>query len=335
MKRIVLLLLFLLLLSACEKSLAVKLEDLSYMSEDIELIETLSEEHQLLFLEEKNERALVYLHTSGFEEEHLDDYLKYDDMAKEEKIVKLVNEGKLNDANREKIEKMFSDIGYIEKNEDLYFEHLSRYDSIRDLVEAVNTLRYKELYTDIEPVDMDKGDLILVNKYHSLDEDYVPEDLVAFDSSIGKGRLREKVYEAYCELYEAAREEGYSLVVVSSYRSYMYQDGLYKRYLSRDSQENVDGYSARPGHSEHQTGMAIDVSLPGCSLDNFGSTKAAAWLKEHCSDYGFIIRYPKDKIGITGYIEEPWHIRYLGKEIAKDVVAKGMTYDEYYACFVE
>ena len=108
MKRIVLLLLFLLLLSACEKSLAAKLEDLSYMSEDIELIETLSEEHQLLFLEEKNERALVYLHTSGFEEEHLDDYLKYDDMAKEEKIVKLVNEGKLNDANREKIEKMLS-----------------------------------------------------------------------------------------------------------------------------------------------------------------------------------------------------------------------------------
>ena len=335
MKRIVLLLLFLQILTACEKSLAAKLEDLSYAKEDIELIETLNEEHQLLFLEEKNERALVYLHASDFEEEHLDDYLRYDGLAEEEKIVKLVNEGRLNDMNRDKVEKMFSDIGYIEKNEELYFVYLNRYDSIRDLIEAVNTLRYKELYTDIEAVDMDKGDLILVNKYHCLDEDYVPDDLIAFYSSMGKGRLREKVYDAYCELYEAAREEGYRLTVVSSYRSYSYQDGLYKRYLSRDSQENVDTYSARPGHSEHQTGMAIDVSLPGCSLDDFGSTKAAAWLKEHCAEYGFIIRYPKDRIDITGYIEEPRHIRYLGREVAEDVLSKGMTYDEYYACFVE
>ena len=119
-------------------------------------------------------------------------------MAEEEKIVKLVNEGKLNDANREKIEKMFSDIGYIEKNEDLYFEYLSRYDSIRDLIEAVNTLRYKELYTDIEPVDMDKGDLILVNKYHSLDEDYVPAALVAFDSSIGKQKDHKRNPDNLC-----------------------------------------------------------------------------------------------------------------------------------------
>ena len=335
MKKVFLLLFLLLLLSACEKSLGEKLEDLSYAEEDIGLIETLSEEHQLIFLEEKNERALAYLHIPGFAEEHLEDYLKYDGMAVEEKIVKLVNEGKLNDAGRENIEKMFSDIGYIEKNEDLYFEYLDHYDSVRDAIEAVNTLRYKDLYTDIEPVDMSKQDLILVNKYHRLDEDYMPEDLVAFDSSLGKGRLREKAYDAYKELYNAALEEGYRLVVVSSYRSYMYQDGLYKRYLSRDSQENVDSYSARPGHSEHQTGMAIDVSLPGVSLDDFGSTKASEWLKQHCADYGFIIRYPKDRIKITGYIEEPWHIRYLGKEVAKDVLAKGMTYDEYYACFVE
>ncbi len=334
MKKIFLLLMAL-LVSGCEKSLAAKLEELDYAQEDIGLIETLNEQHQILFLDGKNGQALAYLHVPGFEEEHLDDYLKYDGMAKEDKIVKLVNEGKLDDANREKIGKVFSDIGFIEKNEELYFEYLDRYDSTRDLIETVNTLRYRELYTDIAAVDMDKGDLILVNKYHRLDEDYVPEDLVAFDSPLGKGRLREKVYDAYSELYEAAREEGYRLMIVSSYRSYMYQDGLYKRYLSRDSQENVDSYSARPGHSEHQTGMAIDVSLPGCSLDDFGSTKAAEWLKSHCADYGFIIRYPKDRTDITGYIEEPWHIRYLGKEIAKDVVAKGMTYDEYYACFVE
>ncbi len=335
MKKLILLLLLLSLMTGCEKSLAAKLEELSYAKEDIELIEMLSEDHQLLFLEEKNERALAYLHTAGFEEGHLDDYLKYDKMASEEKVVRLVNEGKLNDADRDKIEKMFSDIGYIEKNKDLYFEYLDRYDSVRELIEAVNTLRYRELYTEIEPVDMSKGDLILVNKYHQLDEDYVPEDLVAFDSSLGKGRLREKVYDAYKELYQAAREDGYNLVVISSYRSFSYQDGLYKRYLSRDTKENVDTYSARPGHSEHQTGMAIDVSLPGVSLDDFGSTKAAEWLKQHCADYGFIIRYPKDRIDITGYIEEPWHIRYLGKEVAKDVVAKGMTYDEYYACYVE
>lgn len=335
MKKLILFLLLLFFMTGCEKSLAARLEDLSYTKEEIGLIEALCEDHRLLFLEEKNERALAYLHTAGFEDEHLDDYLKYDKMAGEEKVVRLVNEGKLNDADRGKIEKMFTDIGYIEKNEDLYFEYLDCYDSMREVIEAVNALRYRELYTEIQPVDMSKGDLILVNKYHQLDESYVPDDLIAFDSPMGKGRLREKVYDAYKELYRAAKEDGYTLVVVSSYRSFSYQDGLYRRYLSRDTKENVDTYSARPGHSEHQTGMAIDVSLPGVSLDDFGSTNAAEWLKQHGADYGFIIRYPKDRIDVTGYIEEPWHIRYLGKEVAEDVLAKGMTYDEYYACYVE
>ena len=230
---------------------------------------------------------------------------------------------------------LYSSPFFIKEKEETYLKYLNTYSDTREMIEIVNTLRYKELFTDIVPTDMSKGDLILVNKYHILSSDYEPEDLVQIESDYGSGRLREKAYEAYKKLCDKAREEGYPLRVVSSYRSYAYQEGLYNKYLGRDSKENVDTYSARPGHSEHQTGMAIDVSLPGVSLDDFGKTEAARWLNEHCMEYGFIVRYPKDKIGITGYIEEPWHIRYLGVDIAKDVYAKGITYDEYYACYIE
>ena len=166
-------------------------------------------------------------------------------------------------------------------------------------------------------------------------ENYYPDDLVDVDPSLGKGQLSKKTYDAFLDLHEAAYRQGYNLRVVSAFRSYSYQDGLYNKYLKVDPKEVVDTYSARPGHSEHQTGMAIDVSLPGVSLDDFWKTDAAKWLNENCAHYGFIIRYPAEKIDITGYMEEPWHIRYLGQEVAEDVVRHGMTYDEYYAVFID
>ena len=113
------------------------------------------------------------------------------------------------------------------------------------------------------------------------------------------------------------------------------QDDLYNGYLKKDPQEVVDTYSARPGHSEHQSGLCMDVSEPGYSLDNFYQTKASKWLAENCHKYGFIIRYPEDKTDITGYQGEPWQLRYVGKETAEDVYRRAITYDEYYACFVE
>ncbi|MBQ6335537.1 MAG: D-alanyl-D-alanine carboxypeptidase family protein [Erysipelotrichaceae bacterium] len=335
MKKVLILVLLALLFCGCEKSLDKKLQELGYSEEEILKISELNEEHQALFLEGFDETALKYIKDMAFDEEKFEEYLKYDGKLEQSLLMRLINDGILNDKNAEKLFKMYSSENFIAKNENLYLQYLDSYDSLEEMMEIVNTKRYEALFSDIEPVDMSKGDLILVNKYYQLSEDYVPDDLVDIDPSLGRGQIRGKVYEAYLKLLEDARALGYNLYVVSAFRSFAYQDGLYNKYLRSDPQEVVDTYSARPGHSEHQTGMAMDVTVPGYSLDDFGTTDAAKWLNENCCHYGFIIRYPADKTDITGYIEEPWHIRYLGVETAEDVYARKMTYDEYYACFVE
>ena len=124
----------------------------------------------------------------------------------------------------------------------------------------------------------------------------------------------------------AAQAEGLNLFVVSGYRSYDYQSTLYDSYVAQYGQEAADRFSARPGHSEHQTGLAFDVNTID---DSFADTPEYEWLKEHCVEYGFIIRYPDGKESVTGYKFEPWHIRYLGKDTAKAVDDTGLTLEEY------
>ncbi len=131
---------------------------------------------------------------------------------------------------------------------------------------------------------------------------------------------------AFDRMQVAASAEMMSLSIVSGYRSYATQEATYNRFVNRDGQEKADTFSARPGHSEHQTGLAFDINYAG---DSFGSTPEAAWLAENCWKYGFIIRYPKGKSDITGYKYEPWHVRYLGEENAKKVYQSGLTLEEY------
>jgi LAS superfamily LD-carboxypeptidase LdcB len=114
--------------------------------------------------------------------------------------------------------------------------------------------------------------------------------------------------------------------MISGFRSYSTQNTLYNKYVARDGKAEADRYSARPGHSEHQTGLAFDLN----SLDqSFENTKEGKWLAENCWKYGFIIRYPKGKESVTGYMFEPWHVRYLGKEVAKKVYESGKCLEEY------
>ena len=111
-----------------------------------------------------------------------------------------------------------------------------------------------------------------------------------------------------------AQKEEISLKIISGYRSYSRQQTLYNNYVKRDGKKEADRYSARAGHSEHQTGLAFDVN----SLEqSFGETKAGKWLSDNCYKYGFILRYPKGKEDITGYMYEPWHFRYLGTKAAE------------------
>ena len=155
--------------------------------------------------------------------------------------------------------------------------------------------------------------ILIANKTYSLPADYAP----------GVDATAEA---AFNEMAQAAAAEGLNIYISSSFRSYEYQDRIYNNYVARDGQAAADTYSARPGHSEHQTGLAFDLNTID---DSFAATPEAAWVAKHAHEYGFIIRYPADKESITGYKYEPWHIRYLGVETATDVYESGLCLEEY------
>lgn len=156
--------------------------------------------------------------------------------------------------------------------------------------------------------------VLIVNKTYPLPE------------SFGKG-LDKTAEKAFYEMAEDAEKENISLRIVSGFRSYKTQSELYKGYCNERGKETADTFSARPGHSEHQTGLAMDINSV---YDSFADTKEAKWLAENCPRYGFIIRYPKGKESITGYKYESWHIRYVGKELAEELTAKNLTLEEYF-----
>lgn len=156
--------------------------------------------------------------------------------------------------------------------------------------------------------------ILIANKSYALPEDYNPAGLTADTQT------------AFNEMSNDAKKDGINLCVYSGFRSYDYQKQIYDNYVSIYGQEKADTFSARAGHSEHQTGLAIDVN---CADDSFDGTPEALWLAENCWKYGFIIRYPKGKQHITGYKYEPWHIRYIGREKAEEVYKSRLTLEEY------
>lgn len=156
--------------------------------------------------------------------------------------------------------------------------------------------------------------ILIVNKTYSLPKDYNPGVDATAES-------------AFKKMQSAAAAEGLNIYISSGFRSYEYQSGLYERYASRDGYAAADRYSARPGHSEHQTGLAFDLNTID---DSFADTREGKWVAENCHKYGFIIRYPKGKEHITGYMYESWHIRYLGVDTATKVYESGKTLEEYF-----
>ncbi|OWT48167.1 M15 family metallopeptidase [Bacillus sp. K2I17] len=177
----------------------------------------------------------------------------------------------------------------------------------------------------------------VVNKEYGLPEDYKPEDLVvpnvpfSFSGTLEKSYLRKEAAEALERLFDLAKKEGIQLNAVSGFRSYDYQKNLYANNVKRKGQEHTDRFSAKPGHSEHQKGLTMDVSSKSANNELelvFANTKEGKWLKENAHRAGFIIRYPKGKESITGYAYEPWHIRYVG-DIAESIYKKKLTLEEY------
>lgn len=158
--------------------------------------------------------------------------------------------------------------------------------------------------------------ILIANKTYSLPSDYNP------------GALLDECQQAFdAMVYDAAYNDGLQLYEQSGFRSYATQERIYNNYVAADGQSEADTYSARPGHSEHQSGLAIDVNSLSSS---FAETAEGIWLAENCHKYGFILRYPAGKTDKTGYIYEPWHIRYVGVDIATAIYESGLCLEEYY-----
>ncbi len=177
----------------------------------------------------------------------------------------------------------------------------------------------------------------VVNKKHPLPADYVPSDLVKIPvSTNGKiEKLRKEAADQLILLFQAAKQAGLRLRLGSGYRSYSYQVSLYNAYCQQIGQSETDKVSARPGYSEHQTGLAADILGADVNFDfskRFETQKEAIWLKKHAAEYGFVLRFIKGKEKITGYSFEPWHFRYLGKEVAQKIVKQGedVTLEEFF-----
>lgn len=221
---------------------------------------------------------------------------------------------------------------FIFKNLDRYLSYYTKYPDLKlvNVFERVNTNRDFAYYTNVQSSDTNLNELLLVNKYYVLDENYIPSDMISI-SPYGSVKMVRTAALAFIELCDQAKEDGYTIMGISGYRSYQTQKNLYNRYLQKDPQNVVDTYSARAGHSEHQSGLAIDVSSNNADILTFEMSSSFKWMKENAHRYGYILRYQKGKEDITGYKYEPWHYRYVGKEIATLLHQTGMTYDEYVA----
>ena len=332
MKKILLIICLLLLVGCVDNTF----KNLGYSEEEETLIRTLKEENQELFKQGYNEKDLLIISNPNFREEMFAQYHKYIDGIDIDKAMAMINTGELNNTNYEMIRGIYNDPCYVEKNEKLYFDYMNDFKDARTLLEFVNTKKYIPDYEKVQETDTSKGYHMLLNKHYYLSDKYIPEDLVLMDAVYGMSGayIRKDAYEAYKKMYDAALADGYVLKVVSAYRSYMTQYYTYNNFLTKDPVEVVDTYSARPGFSEHQTGLALDVITPGTNFNTFQYSEAAKWLEENCYKFGFIIRYPADKTDITRYKYEAWHVRFVD-DIAEDVYKSGLTYDEYYAAYID
>ncbi|OWA35184.1 peptidase M15 [Saccharibacillus sp. O16] len=179
---------------------------------------------------------------------------------------------------------------------------------------------------------------VVVNKQRYLPDGYEPSDLVvpnvpfSFGGVIEKSHMRKEAADALEQLFAGAKEQGIDLYAVSGYRSYKRQKSIYDNNVATRGEAEAAKVSAAPGTSEHQTGLAMDVSALSVNNEleqSFGDTKEGQWLADHAQEYGFIVHYLKGKEEQTGYSYEPWHIRYVGKDLAKAVHDSGLSLDEY------
>ncbi len=238
--------------------------------------------------------------------------------------------------------KVIKDVLDMIDNSNFYPERFKRYInyhlkmpsfSMQDVILKVNMGLDYPFYENVTTVERPYELLVLVNKYNQLPQNFTQYNLVNMkrEYTINDGKqylLAGVAYEEFVQMAEAAKKEGLSIKTLSAYRTEAYQSGLYNNKIRTNGKVYADSYSARPGFSEHQLGLAVDISSTNVSFENSAEFK---WLQQHAHEYGYILRYPKGKEWITGYAYEPWHYRYVGAEVAKMIHDEGITFEEFHA----
>ena len=272
---------------------------------------------------------------SGYSKKEIKLLSKY---LKEKDLQKLIGKKKDN-----LLLNLMSNKYYLNKNLNAYKEYadLNSSKTLEDVIKDVNIRHNYAYYENTIKTDTELEYAMLVNKYYYLTEEYAPDDLVTISTkyswgSSGSQKVRKAAYDAYLKMHDAANQEGIYLMVNSSYRDYKSQERVYNNYKTNHGEEYADKIAARPGFSEHQTGLALDIfSLNASTQATFKDTDAYKWLKENSYKYGFILRYPEGLEKTTGYNFESWHYRYVGEELAKKIYESNLTFDEYYAYYIE
>lgn len=326
-----------------EDSIEDKLKQNGYSDAEVTLIlNMVSNNDYDLVLNLGYDKSLIsILSSSDYQESLFENYIEYYVKNKDENIndiITIVNSGYdlMDYPASSLLASLVKEKYYINNNVARYLDYGNSHNvDSKKVISMVNSKADLGFYSNIYDSDLNVGNLVLVNKFYHLKEDYTPNDLVTLSGQYNRGannKMRKEAADALMKMVDAASLENITIYNVSAFRSYDYQVNLYNGYIKRDGQAAADKYSARPGYSEHQTGLCADLNNVS---DSFDGSDEAIWLKNNAYKYGFILRFPKGKEDITGYKYEPWHYRYVGIEAAKVIYEDDITLEEYYAYYIE
>ncbi|MCI7083704.1 MAG: M15 family metallopeptidase [Tenericutes bacterium] len=227
-------------------------------------------------------------------------------------------------------------LNFIPKNISRYVAYHNRNQNMTydNTVLNVNMNLDYDFYTNVNTLHNYLDITTLVNKYNKLPDNYEIDDLVVLDNEYSnKGeKVRKVIYNDLKKMFDDAKKDNINLNVISGFRTYEKQDTLFNNSIKKNGIDHALIYSAKPGYSEHQLGLAIDINSVE---ENFKNTNEYKWLKNNSYKYGFIERYPENKEYITGFGYEPWHYRYLGVDITTRIFTENITYEEYVVKFLK
>ncbi len=302
------------------KSLEVAILDEKFNKENVEIYFNLDYVKDVNFIEYTNQLISI-----GYNANQVNNIFKYLNISKVKKIMKHSYVPDITSY----ISFEYFDINLI----DNYINYKTENITYEDCITYVNIGLDNKFYTNIKVIENPDDLFTIVNKYNKLPTGFVPKNLtkISVDCATGEKFLVKDAAEAFEKMCAEIATTGLTIKANSAYRSEAVQIKLYNDYVQNDSLANADTYSARPGHSEHQLGLAVDIGAGLTGYNSFEFTDAFKWVKDNAHRFGYIMRYHKETEHITGYMYEPWHYRYLGIELATKIYQKNITYDEYLA----